>query len=127
MVRSLLLGAFCCLSLAACATVRPLVDGGEVRNMTSSAVYSVRAVFQPTRRSVFAQEMLPGRGLTLEFGPREMKADYADFTWRNSSGRECSAKVKSPSCPPELAHQTMWVVYSITGDDAVTVQLLQDK
>lgn len=127
MVRSLWLGAAGSLALAACATVRPLVDGGEVRNMTTSAIHSVRVVFQPTRRSAFVNEILPGRGLTLEFVTREMKADYADFTWRNSSGRECSARVDAPRCPADRAEETMWVVYSISADDTVTVKLVPEK
>ncbi len=113
--------------LAACATVRPLIDGGEVRNETSAAVHNLRVVFQPTRRTAFAQEMMPGRALTLEFRAQEMKSDYADFTWLNANARECSARVDSPSCPAGLAQSTLWVVYSVTADDTVTVKLVQQQ
>ncbi len=110
--------------LTGCASSPTLVGGGEIRNDTDAEIHHVRAVHQPTQRTVFANRILPGRSLSLGFSPREMQAEYAELTWRTALGVNCSARLDAPACPPELKDQPTWVVYSIRADGTATVELM---
>ena len=107
---------------AACAT--PVVRGGEIRNATSSTIYDVRVVHQPTQRSVFTNQIPPGEVFMLAFSPRESNAKSADFTWRNARGQACATKLEIPAGPASSPEDPVWVIYTIRSNTNATVELV---
>jgi hypothetical protein len=100
-----------------------MLRGGEIRNATQSAIRDVRATHEPTRRTVFASQILPGRAFELQFSPRELQSTHAELTWTDASGRACSARLAIPGCPSELADRPIRVVYTIQGNGTANVEL----
>ena len=83
----------------------------------------MKAVHEPTQRTVFANQILPGNALKLGFSPREMQATHAVLSWQTTDGRNLTARVDAPSCPAELADKVTWVIYSIHSDGTASVRL----
>ncbi len=115
---------FSCLwLLASCASAPPMVSGGEVRNESGSTILQVRGVFRPTERTVYSNQILPGRALKLGFSPREMQNRSVELTWMSGEGRQCSATLGMPALPADLGDRPVWVVYSIHADGTATVRM----
>lgn len=124
MASKLLLAFAGLLALAGCAsTGTTVVGGGEIFNDTPATIYDVRVVHEPTRRVVYASEILPGHAFKLGFSPRDLQAQSAELTWRTARGQDCAARLQLPPCPPELANEPVWVTYAIHSSTSATVEL----
>ncbi|MCB1299458.1 MAG: hypothetical protein KDB08_10820, partial [Microthrixaceae bacterium] len=100
-----------------------IVSGGELRNETGSTISRVRGVFQPTERTVYSNQILPGRALKLGFSPREIQNRSVDLTWIGGDGREHKTTLGMPPIPPHLENQPLWVIYSVHPDGTATVRM----
>lgn len=105
--------------LAGCAVQHTLLSGRAVRNRTGRELTEITVTHQPGGRTIYANDILPGREMALSFHEMEMQATSVNIRWTDPvlGPREKDLALDNLAHDRGVKH----IVYEIGPDGEVTV------